>query len=167
MKVFIVVLCLASAALAHHEEGHAGHDHHDHHDHHISHDGHDYTIKTKEDLSRFREDCATKLKVSSELLEKYKNWDYPNEETTRCYLKCVFEHFGFFDETKGFNPYMIHHQLAGAHGPVDHNDELHRSIDFCADHNSQKSDACTWAYRGGMCFIGQHLQLIKDSLHQH
>lgn len=148
-------------AYAHHEEGHTGHDHH------IIHDGHDYTIKTKEDLSRYREECGTKLKVPAELMEKYKAWDYPNDELTRCYMKCVFEKFGFFDETHGFNAYLIHHQLAGAHGPVDHNDELHRKIDFCADHNTEKSDACTWAYRGAICFLRSDLQLVKDSIHSH
>ncbi|XP_005186856.1 general odorant-binding protein 99b [Musca domestica] len=163
MKVFIAILCLTAAVTvsAHHEEGHTGHDHH------IIHDGHDYTVKTKEDLARFRDECGKQLDVPADKMEKYKAWEYPNDEITRCYMKCVFEKFGFFDETHGFNPYLVHHQLAGGHEPVDHSDEIHQKIDLCADKNSQKSDACTWAYRGGMCFLANHLKLVQDSIHSH
>ncbi|XP_061389508.1 general odorant-binding protein 99a-like [Musca vetustissima] len=145
MKVFVVILCLASASVSNFP----------------------YTVKTKEDLARFREECGKQLNVPADKLEKYKSWEYPNDEVTRCYMKCVFEKFGFFDETHGFNPYLVHHQLAGGHEPIDHSDEIHQKIDMCADHNTEKSDACTWAYRGGMCFLQNHLKLVQDSIHSH
>nr|AID61305.1 odorant binding protein [Calliphora stygia] len=163
MKVFFVILVLTVAALADHHEGH---DHHDH-DHHVHHESHDYVVKHHDDLVKFRDECSTKLKISPELMEKYKSWEYPDDEATHCYMKCIFEHFGFFDEHKGFDVHKIHHQLVGEHVTVDHNDETHHKIEHCADKNTQGSDACTWAYRGGMCFIRSNLQLVKGSVHKH
>ncbi|XP_037951132.1 general odorant-binding protein 99b-like [Teleopsis dalmanni] len=146
MKAFIAILLFAALASAHHH-GHV-----------------DYVVRDHSDLVRFREHCSTTLNVPAELVEKYKVWNYPDDEVTRCYMKCVFEQFGFFDAVHGFDVQKIHHQLAGKDAHVDHNDAVHGKIEHCADKNTQGSDACTWAYRGGMCFIKENLQLVKHSV---
>ncbi|EDW16239.1 general odorant-binding protein 99b [Drosophila mojavensis] len=152
MKLFILLLSL-TLAFADHHEGHS----HDH-DH-----GSGYVVKTHEDLVRFRNICAEQVHASAEDVAKYVKWDFADEEKSRCYLKCIFEHFGLFDATHGFDVHKIHEQLAGG-SHVDHADEVHQKIADCADNNAQGSDACTWAYRGGMCFMRSNLQLVQQSV---
>ncbi|KAH8311928.1 hypothetical protein KR044_008624 [Drosophila immigrans] len=151
MKVFILLLTLA-VALA---------DEHDHHHHHHEHGS--YVVKTHDDLVRFRSACSEKVHATPEDVAKFVKWDFADEEKSRCYLKCVFEHFGFFDAEHGFDVHKIHEQLGGGQA-VDHSDDTHKKIADCADNNSQGSDACTWAYRGGMCFMRSNLQLVKHSV---
>ncbi|XP_062125207.1 general odorant-binding protein 99b [Drosophila sulfurigaster albostrigata] len=153
MKVLILLLTLAVALADEHE-----HHHHHHHEH-----GAGYVVKTHDDLVRFRGVCAEKVQATAEDVAKFVKWDFADEEKSRCYIKCVFEQFGLFDATHGFDVHKIHEQLAGGHN-VDHTDETHQKIAACADNNSQGSDACTWAYRGGMCFMRSNLQLVKHSV---
>ncbi|EDV90777.1 general odorant-binding protein 99b [Drosophila grimshawi] len=155
MKLIILLLSLT---LAFANADHDGHHHDHHHDHHS-----DYVVKTHEDLIKYRHHCAEQVHASADDVAKYVKWEFADEEKSRCYLKCVFEQFGFFDATHGFNVHKIHEQLAGgAH--VDHSDETHQKVAACADDNSQGSDPCTWAYRCGMCFMRSNLQLVKQSI---
>ncbi|KAM8705325.1 hypothetical protein ACLKA7_009744 [Drosophila subpalustris] len=153
MKVFILLLTLA-VALA---------DEHDHHHHHHHEHGAGYVVKTHDDLIRYRSVCSEQVHATPEDVAKYVKWQFTDEEKTRCYLKCVFEHFGFFDAEHGFDVHKVHEQLA-AGSAVDHTDETHKKIADCADNNAQGSDACTWAYRGGMCFMRSNLQLVQHSV---
>ncbi|KAL9899486.1 odorant-binding protein 99b [Glossina fuscipes fuscipes] len=132
--------------------------------HHHEHDDDDYVVKTREDLLKFRDECSTKLNVPADLLEKYKKWQYPDDELTKCYMKCMFKNFGFFDENHGFDVHKIHKQLVGAHGAIDHSDETHEKIAKCANKKPEDTDPCAWAYRGGVCFINSNLQLVKSSV---
>jgi len=109
-------------------------------DHHL-HEGHDhYVVKTSEDLLSYRNKCVEELDVPKDLVELYKKWEYPDNEKTHCYMKCIFEQFGLFDEQQGFNINNIHHQLSG--DDADHTDETHKKIADCADNNSQGSSSC-------------------------
>ncbi|XP_064536371.1 general odorant-binding protein 99b [Drosophila montana] len=160
MKFFILLLSLTLALADEHEHHHHGHEDHVHdHDHHVT----GYVVKTHEDLVKYRHLCAEQVHATEEDVAKYIKWEFADEEKSRCYLKCVFEQFGFFDATHGFDVHKIHEQLSGgAH--VDHTDETHHKIVACADSNTQGSDACTWAYRGGMCFMHSNLQLVQHSV---
>ncbi|XP_030369926.1 general odorant-binding protein 99b [Scaptodrosophila lebanonensis] len=155
--VFFLPFVVFVLVKANHEHHHAASLHHEHEA--------AYVVKTHDDLIRYRNLCAEQVNANVDAVDKYKQWKYPDDETTRCYLKCVFEQFGFFDANKGFDVHKVHEQLAGGSGTVDHNDETHTKIESCADNNSQGSDACTWAYRGGMCFLRSNLQLVKQSVH--
>ncbi|XP_067625746.1 general odorant-binding protein 99a [Eurosta solidaginis] len=149
MKLYVAFLSLIAVVLA-------ANAHHDH----STHD--DYVIKTKEDLARYRDDCVSKLSIPADLVEKFKKWEYPDNEQSRCYLKCVFEHFGLFDEKDGFDVHKIHHQLAG--DEVDHSDELHGQIEDCVKESADAADACTKVYRGAKCFFRHNLSLVKQSV---
>ncbi|EDW81165.1 Odorant-binding protein 99b [Drosophila willistoni] len=156
MKVCLLVLLSLTMAWAWPDH----HEHHHHHDH-----GAAYVVKTHGDLIRFRNVCTERVHADEEDIAKYKKWDFPDNEKTRCYIRCVFEHFGFFDEVTGFDVHKVHEQLAGSKGEqVDHTDDTHQKVANCADSNEQKSDACTWAYRGAMCFMGANLQLVQHSV---
>uniref|UniRef100_A0A0K8UV06 General odorant-binding protein 99a n=1 Tax=Bactrocera latifrons TaxID=174628 RepID=A0A0K8UV06_BACLA len=128
----------------------------------------EYVVKNEENLQQFRRECATELKVPAEHIEQFRKWQFPNDSVTQCYLKCVFEKFGLFDAETGFNVEHIHQQLQGAEvappGDADHDDVIHDKIAACVDTNEQGSNACEWAYRGGVCFIKENLQLVKHSV---
>ncbi|XP_013097467.2 general odorant-binding protein 99a-like [Stomoxys calcitrans] len=124
----------------------------------------EYVVKTRENLLQFRNECVAELKVSDELVEQYKKWQYPNDDVTKCYLKCVFGKFELFDAENGFNVENIHHQLVGDNAKADHNDEIHAKIVSCVDKNEQGSDSCEWAYRGATCFFKNNLQLVQTSV---
>ncbi|KAH8419117.1 hypothetical protein KR222_005596 [Zaprionus bogoriensis] len=156
MKVLILLLTLALAAANEH-------DHHEHHHHGAEHTA-NYVVKTHDDLVKYRELCATQVHATPEDVEKYRKWQFADEEKTRCYLKCVFEQFGFFDAEHGFDVHKVHVQLAGGHANADHSDDTHQKLTECAGNNAEGSDACTWAYRGGMCFMRQNLPLVQHSV---
>ncbi|CAD6992769.1 general odorant-binding protein 99a [Ceratitis capitata] len=123
----------------------------------------DYVVKTGEDLARYRDQCVAKLSIPADLVEKYKKWEYPDDEKSRCYLKCVLESFGLFDDAKGFDVHKVHHQLGG--GDVDHSNELHGKIENCAkEGDAAGEDACTRAYRGALCFFKENLALVKQNV---
>nr|QKN21114.1 odorant-binding protein [Bactrocera correcta] len=120
----------------------------------------DYVVKTKEDLIRYRDECVSKLSIPSDLVDKYKEWSFPDDEKTHCYLKCILEKFELFDAAKGFDAHKIHHQLQGAN--ADHSDATHGAIENCAKEASENSDdACVRAYRGFTCFLKNNAQLVQ------
>ncbi|XP_061390912.1 general odorant-binding protein 99a-like [Musca vetustissima] len=124
----------------------------------------DYVVKTRENLLQFRNECIAELEIPENLVEQYKQWQYPNDSVTQCYLKCVFVKFGLFDTTQGFNVENIHQQLVGSHAEANHDDAVHAKIASCIDNNEQGSNACEWAYRGATCFIKNHLHLVQRSV---
>lgn len=128
----------------------------------------EYVVKNEENLLQFRRECVNELKVPEEHIQQFGKWQFPNDSVTQCYLKCVFEKFGFFDALTGFNVEHIHQQLQGAEvappGDADHDDVVHDKIEACVDNNEQGSNACEWAYRGGVCFIKKNLRLVKHSV---
>ncbi|XP_055849977.1 general odorant-binding protein 99a [Episyrphus balteatus] len=125
----------------------------------------EYTIKKREDLMKYRSECVEKLSVPTELLEKYKKWDFPDDATTHCYMKCILEKFELFDEEKGFSVENIHNQMVGGHH-ADHTDDTHAKIDKCSK-EATGADACERAYKGSMCFIRENLHLVQKSVHAH
>ncbi|XP_061395437.1 general odorant-binding protein 99a-like, partial [Musca vetustissima] len=123
-----------------------------------------YVVKTRDQHLQFRNECIAELQVPENLLEQYKKFDYPNDATTQCYLKCIFVKFGFFDTTSGFNVENIHQQLVGTSAEANHDDELHTKISSCIDKNEQGSNACEWVYRGATCLIKNNLPLVQRSV---
>nr|UZH23337.1 odorant binding protein 99b [Anastrepha ludens] len=149
MKFFIIAfLSLIALVLADHDHDHAGHS--------------DYVVKTNEDLVEARKQCVSKLSIPDDLVEKYRKWEYPDDEKSRCFLKCIFEQFGLYDDEKGFDIHKIHHQLEG--DKVDHSGDVHAKIENCAKEGADAADACTRAYRGITCFFKNNLSLVKQSV---
>ncbi|XP_075144695.1 general odorant-binding protein 99a-like [Haematobia irritans] len=124
----------------------------------------EYVVKTRENLLQFRNECVEELKVPAEHVEQYKKWQYPNDEITQCYMKCVFVKFGLFSPETGFDVENIHHQLVGVNAEASHDDSVHAKIESCVDKNEQGSNACEWAYRGAICFFKNNLQLVQRSV---
>lgn len=121
-------------------------------------------VKSRDEHLQFRNECSAELKVPTDLLDQYKQFQYPNDSTTQCYLKCIFVKFGFFDTTNGFSVENIHQQLVGTAAEANHGDNLHTKISSCIDKNEQGSNACEWVYRGATCLIKNNLPLVQRSV---
>ncbi|XP_055632156.1 general odorant-binding protein 99a-like [Toxorhynchites rutilus septentrionalis] len=119
----------------------------------------DFTVQTREDLLRYRSECASSLNIPEETVEKYKKWEFPEEDSTKCYIKCVFNKMHLFDDTTGPNVDNLVQQLA--HGRDA--DEVRAEVVKCVDKNTD-DNACHWAFRGFKCFQKNNLQLIKSSI---
>lgn len=63
----------------------------------------DFTVKTMEDLVKYRTQCVQELKVSADEVEQFKKWNFTETGKAPCYLKCVLTHMSLFDDAKGFN----------------------------------------------------------------
>ena len=121
----------------------------------------EFRLRNQEDLMKARKECMEAKKVPAGHIEKYKKFDFPDDETTRCYLQCVLEKFQLFDAKNGFKTQNLLVQLGNG---KDNKDKVKADIEKCADKNEQKSDSCTWAYRGFKCFISKNLPLVQESI---
>ena len=108
---------------------------------------------------QFRNECVAELSVPASFIEQYNKFEYPNDATTQCYLKCVFGKFGLFDAQTGFNVPNIFIQLGVTEGS-----EAATNVKGCIDANEQGSNACEWAYRGATCIIKQNLPLVQQTV---
>ncbi|KXJ69324.1 general odorant-binding protein 99a [Aedes albopictus] len=119
----------------------------------------DFTVSTTEDLQRFRNECVSSLSVPADYVEKFKKWEFPEDDTTMCYIKCVFNKMQLFDDTEG--PLVDNLVLQLAHGRD--GEEVRTEVMKCVDKNTD-NNACHWAFRGFKCFQKNNLSLIKASI---
>lgn len=59
-----------------------------------------YNIKTSEDLTNYRTECIASLHLPEQKAEDFKKWKF--EAADACYIKCVFNKMGLFDDVQGF-----------------------------------------------------------------
>lgn len=104
--------------------------------------------------------CVSKLSVPDSLVAEYRKWSFPNDEITRCYIKCMLESMELFNESTGANVANLLVQFKGH----DERPNLEDDIKACADSNPNNDDSCTWAYRQFICFNNSHLSLIQTSV---
>ncbi|EDW02280.1 general odorant-binding protein 99a [Drosophila grimshawi] len=121
----------------------------------------EYKLRTAEDLQKVRKECAVANKVTEVLITKYKAFEYPDDEITRNYIKCIFNKFDLFEDTKGFNVDNLVAQLG--QGREDKT-TLKADVEKCADKNEQKSNVSAWAYRGFKCFLSKNLPLVQAAI---
>ncbi|XP_055323677.1 general odorant-binding protein 99a-like [Sitodiplosis mosellana] len=138
MKYFVAVLLLAAVVFADAE----------------------WKIQTAENLNAYRPECANSLSIPEDKVNEYKKWNFPNDEKTQCYIKCIFGKMGLFNEKDGFNVEHLVKQL----GQGKNETIIRPEVVKCADKNPQKTNACQWAYRGFDCFKKAHLDLVQTSV---
>lgn len=73
----------------------------------------------------------------NDLAEKYEKHDFPNDMKTKCYIKCMFEKQGTFDDTNGVN---VEHMIKVSKNP-------RALVERCALNRTESENACSWAYR--------------------
>ncbi|KAL5285381.1 Obp99a.2 family protein [Megaselia abdita] len=122
----------------------------------------EYTVKTRENLLAYRDECVKSLSIPAETVEKFKKWDFEDTPLVHQYFACVFEKFGFYTKEGGFNVGFIHKQVDPevTHENHGEHNELHAKIQKCAD--IEKSDA--YAYNAGKCFMKEQIHLVKKSV---
>lgn len=59
-----------------------------------------FNIKTSEDLANYRTECIASLHLPETKAEDFKKWKF--ETADACYIKCVFNKMGLFDDVQGF-----------------------------------------------------------------
>lgn len=106
----------------------------------------EWNVQTQ-DSDEFRAECVTILHVPEDNLNEYKMDNFPNDEKTQCYVKCMMGKLRLFDERTGFNVERLVLQLGQDKREID----TKATIENCADQNTPKTDACEWAYRGFYC----------------
>lgn len=95
------------------------------------------------------------------MVEEYKKWNFPNDEKTKCYLKCIFVEMKLWSEAGGFNIDHLTKQLG--QGRED-KDVVKAEIIKCAGPKDEGINACEWVYKGFQCFKAAHLSLIQLSV---
>lgn len=61
------------------------------------------TLPSNAELNEDRLSCVNSLRIPSGLVKKYESQNFPNDEKTKCYVKCILSKMGYFDESNGFS----------------------------------------------------------------
>lgn len=97
----------------------------------------EWNVPTAEDVKRFSSGCKISLQIMKDLAEKYEKHDYPNDMKTKCYIKCMLEKLGTFDDTNGVN---VEHTRKVSKNP-------RARVERCVLNRMESENACSWAYR--------------------
>uniref|UniRef100_A0A336MDT2 CSON000112 protein n=1 Tax=Culicoides sonorensis TaxID=179676 RepID=A0A336MDT2_CULSO len=122
----------------------------------------EYKVRTTDDLQVFREECGKELNIPAERLEKFKMWDFGDDEVGRCYIRCSFKKFPIFDDKTGPLVDNLVKQLVAGGNKTE--DEVRAEVTKCVDEKKADENECSWAFRGFTCFKTANLQLIRASV---
>ncbi|XP_011210423.1 general odorant-binding protein 99a [Bactrocera dorsalis] len=131
MKFFIVMLAVVTLAYAEDE----------------------WMPKNDAEVSVIRQECIKDFPLSEEQLQKFRIFEYPEEEALRKYLLCVTKAVGIFTEHEGYHADRVAKQFNI------NLDEAEVTIiaEGCADKNVEGSSADVWAYRIHKCVMASKL----------
>lgn len=121
----------------------------------------EFKVRTTDDLQVFRQECGKELNLTAERLEKFKKWEFADDEDTKCYIRCVFKKFPIFDDKTGPMVENLVKQLS--HGNDKTEEEIRTEVKKCVDAKKEDENECSWAFRGFACFKTANLQLIRAS----
>lgn len=108
----------------------------------------EWEVQTEEDFAAYRPDCVRMLHVPVEKVNEYKMNNFPNDKKTQCYVKCMLEKLGVFDDREGF---YVDRLVAQLEKDRKRGIDTKAEIEKCADENPQKTGPCEWAYRVFHC----------------
>ncbi|KAL5284374.1 Obp99a.2 family protein [Megaselia abdita] len=119
----------------------------------------EYTVKTKDDLIAYRDECVKALDIPAESVEKFKKLEFEDTPLVHKYASCMFEKFGFYTKEDGFNVNFLHKQVDPEVNHDNHGEhnELHHKIQKCVDEGK------TCAYTVGQCLLKEDIQIIKKT----
>lgn len=107
-------------------------------------------------METIRRVCQFKNKITHKQMQEYQTNGFSDDLPTKCYVRCFFEGFQFFDEKSGFNTQNFLSQVANG-------EEIRFQVESCVDDNKEKSDPCTWAFRIVMCIFSKRLVVSFDT----
>ncbi|KAL5284372.1 Obp99a.2 family protein [Megaselia abdita] len=111
----------------------------------------EYTVKTKEVIIAYRDECVKDLDIPEETVEKFKKLEYEDTPLVHKYASCMFEKFGFYTKEDGFDVNFLQKQVDQVN--QEERDELHDKIQKCVDEGN------TCAYTVGMCLQRENIKL--------
>ena len=109
----------------------------------------DWKPKSKEEALQIREECLKLNNVPEPLVEKVKKFEYEDEESVRCHIKCTAEKVGVWDNVKGYDVDRLYDQVVIKEEVATNKDDLKK----CIDDKHDGEDDCTWAYRNFKCML--------------
>lgn len=101
--------------------------------------------------------CLADGKIGKELQAQYDKRNLPNDEKTRCFVKCYFIGAGLFTE-EGFNE-TAWKQYLQKHFPNAH--KLEHDLQECI--KPKYDDLCTAAYEGYKCLVTKGLTKVNPT----
>nr|ASM47935.1 odorant binding protein 3 [Macrocentrus cingulum] len=97
-----------------------------------------------------RETCMKESGVVLELIERAGKGDFADDQTLKCYLKCIFDQFRLISK-KGFN-YKAFLTLA----PPDLKDKATKLIELCGDTTGKPDDMCDLSWNINKCMYNAY-----------
>lgn len=118
-------------------------------------------MQSHDDLLKYRTQCVTKFAITEEQLNKYKAWNFEDNEQTRDYIHCIFGKMGLFDDETGFNEDHLLRQLTRNGGDEA---ETRTAIQACLTENATFEGNSLKAFKGLKCFGSNYSSLIQSSI---
>lgn len=115
------------------------------------------TLSTNAELNEDRQNCVNLLQIPADLVKNYESQNYPNDDKTKCYVKCILSKMEFFDETNGFS--VAPAAIATSEGSSETKRIIADKVKKCSFNRLETENACQWAYRGYECFKKEGLTL--------
>lgn len=114
-----------------------------------------WAIQTQEHFQKYRSDCGQLIKITEDHVVQYKTDNFPNDDKTHCYVKCMLTKLGLFNVRNGLNVERIIMQLGNERRGIN----LKSKVKECSHKNPPKTNSCEWAYRGFICIRRAELLL--------
>lgn len=118
-------------------------------------------MQTHDDLLKYRTQCVTKFEITDEQLNKFKAWNFEDNEQTRNYIHCVFGKMGLFYDATGFNEDHLVAQLTRNGGDLT---EVRTAVQTCLTDIAAFEDNAEKAFKGLKCFGTNYSALIQSSI---
>ncbi|XP_058832155.1 general odorant-binding protein 99a-like [Topomyia yanbarensis] len=104
-------------------------------------------------------ECKQTMPVSDELEKSFLEFQFPPEEqTTRCMIKCIGEKMQLFDTETGFHLDNIRTLLLGADSSKEFSEEQLKCLEKVGD---DEQDECGAAFQTYQCFEQEFLEVMK------
>lgn len=103
--------------------------------------------------------CVAAHDVPAEALQKYKRWEFPEDELTKAYVTCIFKQFGLFCDHEGFHVDRLILQFKTANGI-----DIAPVVEKCVAKTDADTTNDLWVFRAFKCFTAEHLPLVRSQL---
>ncbi|KXJ82476.1 hypothetical protein RP20_CCG013211 [Aedes albopictus] len=121
-----------------------------------------WRLQTVDDLLRNRNKCIKILNMQDDLQEEYGLFDFPDQDSAKCVIKCIMNRMGLFNDKRGPHVGRLVRQMKFA--SVSSTKEIRGEILNCAyqDMEMDPEDVCERAYALYQCIQNSNLLLMKS-----
>ncbi|XP_055616054.1 general odorant-binding protein 99a-like [Toxorhynchites rutilus septentrionalis] len=119
-----------------------------------------WRIQTVDDLLRNRHKCVKILNLENTLKDEFELFDFPEETSARCVIKCILNRLGLFSDKRGPHIGRLVKQMKYA--SVSSTKEIKREVQACAYTRMEQEDGCERAYALYQCIQNSNLRLLQS-----